>query len=317
LKKHKKPTLEEELAALSAGGQDPACLRSALGSSRSLVAGRAAKLIKERALDGFGSDLKAAFLRFLDDAVKSDPNCHAKQAALEALDYTEWQHEEPFVAAARYVQLEPVWGGKADTAVGVRSRAVVALARIDYPDLDLIAGELLGDPEPPVRKAALDALAHRGARSGAGLVLFKLSAGDDDPMVTLAALTALMSLAPDRGLQVVGAQLGNDQTRELAALALGESRHDGALSLLIDSLSACVQSSERAFLLRGIALNRSDRALDAMLSVITDGAAADAKAAVLALGARRFDPGVAAKVRAAAKKTRLDLEAVLAEAFPD
>src|SRR5207247_11412753 len=38
------------------------------------------------------------------------------------------------------------------TAAALRGRGVVALARIGWPDVDLLAAELLTDPEPPVRR---------------------------------------------------------------------------------------------------------------------------------------------------------------------
>ena len=319
--KRKRATLEQEQAALARAAADPRAhleeVRAALGSRRSLVAARAAHLVKQHALDGLEAELQAAFLRFLDDPVKSDPSCAAKLATLEALDYGGSLDEALFLRAARLVQLEPAWGPPVDTAVAVRARGVVALARLGWEELDLLCAELLTDPEAPVRQAALDALGHRGARGGASLALYKLRLGDEDPLVTLAAMSALLLLAPEWGLAELEPLLGgkDEERRELAALALGQSRAEGALPLLLRALEACVQPRERKALYRGIGLHRSDAALEALLGVITGAPPADAREAIAALSARRWDPGVADRVRQSAAG-REGLEAALDESFP-
>jgi hypothetical protein len=325
-KKGKRLTLEEELEALtevaahSGSAAARARLAVALKSRRSLVVARAARLIKEHRVDGFEKELQAAFERFLDDPVKSDPSCNAKLAVIEALDYGESVDCEPFLRAARHIQMEPAWGRPIDTAAPLRGRGVMALARIAYADFELLAAELLNDAEPPVRQAAADALQHRGDRSGAALALYKLRAGDEDPMVTLAAMNALFALAPDWGLATLAPLLdGNDeQARELAAVALGQSKSEQALTLLLEALERCVRAEEREAILRGVGLHRSERALVAMLDLIAEGTAADAKAAIVALDVRRFEPGVADRVRRAARQNqRADLGPVVDETFPE
>jgi len=319
----RRATFEEELQALSPVAADPHApdaatrLAAGLASKRSLVVARAARLVREHALEGHEPALADACARFLVDPVKSDPSCQAKLAALEALDYAESTDAEPFLRAARHVQRE----GSSDTAAPLRARAVLGLARIGHPDFDLVAATLLGDAQPPVRQAALDALVHRGDRAGAALALHKLRAGDDDPLVTLAAMAALLALAPDWGRAELGALLDDadgtaGERREWAAVALGQARGDEGLTLLLGALDRCVRADEREPILRGIGLHRSERALAALLPIIADGAAADARAAIEALAARRYDPGIAERVRdAAAANERVDLAAVVAERF--
>jgi len=87
-------------------------------------------------------DLVHAFERFKnEDPVKRDPGCRAKQAALEALDALDANVPETFLFAARYAQREPQRREPADTAVGLRSRATLALARWGEPDVPLLASE--------------------------------------------------------------------------------------------------------------------------------------------------------------------------------
>jgi hypothetical protein len=314
----RRPTLEEELHSLSGdprADETRARIAAALRSGRSPVTARAARLVKEHALEGFEAELKQAFERFLHDPVKSDPTCQAKQAALEALDYGESLDPQPFLRAVEHVQIEGLGN---DTAAALRARGVLALARVGHADFELVVARLLVDPLPPVRQAALDALAHRGDRSGAPLALFKLRLGDDDPLVTLAAMTTLMALAPEPGLVELRVALDDDrpERRELAAVALGQARGDDALAVLLDALEGCTRPEERDPILRGIGLHRSERALTTLLAVITERAAADARVAVEALGARRFEPGLAERVRAAAAQNeRAELAAVVDEVF--
>lgn len=61
------------------------------------------------------------------------------------------------MTAVRVVQMEPAWGPPVDTAVGVRARGAVGLARIGHRDVPLVMGELLADKQSPVRQAAADA----------------------------------------------------------------------------------------------------------------------------------------------------------------
>jgi len=319
-KDRKRASFEEEQAALSTVVANPRSdearqrLLAALRSKRSLVVARAARLIKEHRLDGFDDELVAAFDRHLPDPVRSDPTCAAKLAAIEALDYCECDDFAPFLRAASHEQ----WEGGNDTAAPMRARAVLALARLGYADFDLVAARLLADATASVRQAALDALAHRGERANAALALLKLRSGDEDPLVTLAAMAALLALAPACGLDELRALLNSkaEDKRELAAVALGQSRSDEALTILLDALERCTRAEERSALLRGAGLHRSDRALDALLAVIADYQEVDARAAIESLGARRFEPGVADRVRAAAARNdRADLSAYVDAVF--
>jgi hypothetical protein len=316
----KRPTLEAELEALrgldldTPGGRD--AVRRGLASARSPVVARAATLVKDARLDGFGAALETAFARFFADPVKHDPGCHAKRAALEALDFTEHPDPAPFLRAAGHAQLEPAWGPPVDTAAGLRARAVLGLARLGHPDLPLVAGELLADREAAVRQAAVEALVARGDPAAAGLLALKARLGDEEPMVLLACYEGLLALAPERALPRLAALLDAGESSEMAALALGQSGLDAALDLLLERVEATVLAAERAALWRALGLHRTERALAALLAPIAEGGQADAEAAIAALAVRRYDPGVPARARAAAARNRrARLDAALAETF--
>jgi hypothetical protein len=323
----KRAPVEAQLAALAAATTSPsspeagARLREALAGAPALVAARAAKIVRAHALEGFDADLIAAFRRHLVAPVKADPGCAAKLAALEALDFGGCDDADVFLEATRCFQREPAWGPPVDTAVGVRARGVLGLSRLVHPDLSLVAGGLLADTESPVRQAAAEALAASGDRALAGALALRWIIGDEDPLVVLACMTGLMTLAPDHALPRLREALhgADDGARELAALALGQSARPEALDLLIQHLDAAPRASERAPTLRALGLQRNERALAKVLEVVATGHAADAEAAIAGLAARRFDAGVRARAHAAAHENPAAerLRAALAAAFPE
>jgi hypothetical protein len=308
----KRASVETQLAVLDAAAADASSaeahtrLREALRTGPGLVAARAAKIVREHALEEFDGDLVDMFRRLLVDSVKNDPGCLGKLAALEALDFGGHDDAAVFLEAARTFQPEPAWGPPVDTAVGVRGRGVLALARLEHSDLSLVAGELLADPESPVRQAAAEALAANGDRALAG---------------ALACMTGLLALAPDHALPRLRDALhgADDGARELAALTLGPSTRPEALDLLLAHLEAAPRASERAPTLRALGLQRNDRALAVLLKIVETGTIHDAEAAVAGLAARRFDAGVRERTYAAARENPASerLEAVLVSAFPD
>jgi HEAT repeat protein len=318
----KKPSrLQAQMAALDAATTDPSseaalsAIRTALREGPSLVAARAAKVLRAHALEGFAEDLEAAFRRFLSNPVKSDPGCAAKLAVVEALDFGGHDGAELFLLATRCVQMEPAWGPPVDTAVGVRSRGILALARVECPELSLAAGALLADAQSPVRQAAAEAIASTGDARFAGLLVLRWNLGDEDPLVVMACMGGLLALAPAYAFPRL--RQGLERADEMAAMALGQSTRPEALDLLLEHLASTEASSARAVILRAVGLHRSERAIETLLQVIASGSPRDAAAALAGLGARRFEAGVREKARRAAGQNRdADLETALAEAFP-
>jgi hypothetical protein len=324
--KKKRSAIETQLDALEAAAQAPSSaetrerISAALRTGPSLVAARAARIVRDHALDGFGDDLEAALRRFLvdPDPAKSDPGCLAKLAAAEALDYGEHPDAAPFLAATEHVQPEPAWGRPVDTAVGLRARGVLGLSRLGHPDLPIVAGKLLADPESPVRQAAADALAAGRERSSAGLLLLRWTLGDADPLVVMACMAGVLALAPDLALPRLRAALFGDDAdaREAAAVVLAQSSRDDALDLMREHIEDAALPGDRAGTLRALGLHRTDRALDLALEVIAGGVPADAEAAIAGLAARRFEPGVRERaVEAARRNGAPRLEAALRVAF--
>jgi HEAT repeat protein len=283
-----------------------AILGNALQSSKALTVTRAAHVIKEHRLEGLHRELLKAFDRFFQEPIKQDPGCLARLAVLEALDFTEYDDPAPFLTAVHYVQEEKAWGPPVDTATGLRARSIVALARLNDAGLSLVAAELLVDKEAPVRQAAVDALTMSGDKNNAALLLFKLRSGDKEPLVTMSCMSGLLALLPEKALSILSLLLceKDEALREMAAITLGESKRDDALSLLLQNLEGLVLPKERSVIFRALGLHRSERALQVLLSVVSEGSTVDAKVAVESLGARRFEHEILEKVRAAAQKNK-------------
>ena len=102
-------------------------------------------------------DLVRAFERLLEHPLRSDPGCAGKAAIANALYRVGAAEIGVYVKGVRHVQLEPVWGGKADTATGAARHLWLALVRVHYPDYLVELGDLLADREASVRKMAAQA----------------------------------------------------------------------------------------------------------------------------------------------------------------
>ena len=120
------------------------------------------------------------------------------------------------------------------------------------------------------------------ARAQAFELLLRAKAllGDAEPQVVGECFTGLLTVAPEESIAFVAPYLSHadEAVRELAALALGESRLDAALAPLKQAWDDVLVGDElRRVLLRAAAAHRSEAAFDWLL-----GLAADARAAVAA-----------------------------------
>lgn len=162
----KSRTLEATLAELHELRRDPTSasaidkLRAVLRGKSSHAAARAAAIAGEFEIAALLDDLVAAFDRFFDNPAKSDPGCAAKAAIADALYRIGAPCDTLFLRGVRSVQMEPVWGGRADTAGGLRTACAFGLVRMHYPDATIELADLLADAEAPVRAAAAQAIAY-------------------------------------------------------------------------------------------------------------------------------------------------------------
>jgi len=270
------PNAEAELAALDALPGERAAKIAALHhalESHCRVAARAARIAEDALLYELIPPLKSAYARFLEKPLKQDPSCYAKKALSRALVALDCNDVELYLAGVRYRQLEPVYGGTADTAVDVRAACAMGLVASGYPRALVELTALLNDTDAGARVGAVRAIACGNPREAELLLRSKALAGDAEPQVIGECLTGLLAVEPEESIAfAVGfLQHADDAVRELAALALGESRLGGALAPLKQAWDGVLVSAElRRALLRSAAAHRSEAAFDWLLEIVAE-----------------------------------------------
>ncbi len=293
----KKDATEEKRARLITLAQeapdDVLCkeLKKALASGSNIVAAQAAHIARAKGLTQMESELADAFTRFMEKPVQRDGGCIAKLAIVEALRALEVEADRVFLAGVRHVQMEPTWGMPEDTAGALRGACGQALAQTNYPDALFELAGLLMDPEPPARRAAIQAVAYVGGTEGELLLRMKALAGDPDPDIMGDCLAALMRLEPARSLEFVAARMDSEEPAiaEAAAIALGESHREDAFALLRARWESCVDAESRRMLLLPLALMRSEESIAFLLEIIREANKFIAAGAISVLGACYLD----------------------------
>jgi HEAT repeat protein len=311
----KRQTPEAKIEALSAfapnAGREAlnATLQKALEDRHFRVVAKAATLVGERSLHERVKDLIGAYGRFLDDPIKRDPNCIAKQAIVRALVALDCHDVNFYLAGIRYRQLEPVWGGTADTAIDVRCSCAMGLAASGYTRAVQELTELLNDSEARARSGAARAISCCNPHEAEALLRFKVLIGDKEPEVIGECFTALLAIAAEASLPLVAQYLSaaDAAIADLAALALGESRHPAAIGYLRAAWDEVyVPEPKRAVLIRAAALHRTEPAFEWLLGVIENGKRSHTDIAVDALAVYERNTRLAERVRDALEKRGKD-----------
>jgi hypothetical protein len=257
-----------------------------LGDKHFRVVAKAATVAGERSMPDLTPALLSAYARFLDEPVKRDPNCIAKGAIARALVNLGCDDVEFYMAGIRYVQLEPVWGGSADSAIDVRSSCALGLVNSGYSRAIHELTALLNDKEARARVGAAHAISCGNPREAEAVLRLKVLVGDPEAEVIGECFTGMMSIAPLECLPFVAAFLhgDNENIRDFAALALGESRSPKVVEFLRAAWDASGALGEfPVVLIRAAALNRTEPAFDWLVSIIETGAKKHSAAAVDAL----------------------------------
>jgi hypothetical protein len=135
-------------------------LAKALRDRNNYLVARAAALVADLAAEDLIPQLLQAFERFFVDPAKSDPQCLAKHAIAKALRDLGHRDANTFLRGVAYVQLEPAWGGRADTAAALRGTCLLALTDTTLGDLQILSYLVdgLADPDTLVRTNAIMAI---------------------------------------------------------------------------------------------------------------------------------------------------------------
>ncbi len=243
-----------------------------------------------------------AFERLCEDPIKRDPQCHGKTAIARALFDNDLPADDVFLRGATHVQMEPVLGGRQDTAAELRGICAMALVHAQHPRAITTAAALLADPERAAKLAAIRAIAASGQPELVEPILrLKLEAGDEDAEVITDCMTELLRAAPDQNLPLIAARIGAEDLviSQSAALAIGASGAPGALDALVACTDQIVTSERRATVLLAIAMLRSDASSQHLIELVMDGTPAEAQDAISALATFKHQPDLAARVEAA------------------
>jgi HEAT repeat protein len=269
----------EALEALSGrplSSDDVAFIRKSLSNRSNFLVAKAARLAEDNNLAVLIPELIAAFQRFFINAEKSDPQCWAKNAVSRALHKLECRDKCLFLLGLRHHQMEPVWGGRSDTAGTLRANcahALVACEGIANDDLLLILIDLLADSDKCVRSEAIRAIAQIGDLAIPILRLRALIPGED-PEVLSACFRAVLELDRAAGIPFVARFLGSaDDSAAEAAFALAETHTPQALDALLDLHRNPVRAPLAdpwftGVLLNAIALTRLPQAIDYLICLI-------------------------------------------------
>src|ERR1700738_53126 len=113
---------DEQMAALDALKDQPLdaasreLIRKSIAGKSNFLTAKAARLVEENQLADLVPELIAAFERFFANAEKTDPQCWAKNALSRALSKLGCRDKDVFLRGLHHHQMEPVWGGRSDTA---------------------------------------------------------------------------------------------------------------------------------------------------------------------------------------------------------
>jgi hypothetical protein len=302
---------ENFLAQLSAldpatdRAQQSATIGKALEHKSARIVAKAAVLAGERSVRDRVPDLLGAYERFLVKPVKQDPQCIAKQAIARALFDLECGNVDFFLAGVRYQQLEPVWGGSVDTAIDVRCSCAMGLVATRYSRAIAELTTLLHDKEWRARVGAVRAISCGHAAEAEAVLRYKVLTGDSESEVIGECFTGLLAVGPEESLPWVAGYLAaeRDDIRDLAALALGDSRQPKALGHLRAAWDSAGGIGEfPKVLIRAAALLRSDAAFDWLMEIIGEGAQRHADAAVEALSVYERNTRLMERMQAALTK---------------
>ncbi len=298
-----------ELSSLEENGPDDALhceLRNALGSANNIVIAKAARIAGRRQFSDLGQPMTRAFARLMKSPAKRDKGCRALTDLAEALDTLEVGTPSVYLQGIVHVQMEPVYGGRVDTAAMLRARCALGLARLHHPQAPLRLTHLLVDPEPQPRGAAARGLGYLGGETAELLLRLKVLTGEEDPEVLSECFASLIAVAPERSIDFVAGSLQATDTdiAESAALALGESGRDDAYHALMQHWESCIRARDRVRLALPIALTKRPEARDFLVDVVASAPVELAAAAVNALRIFQWDEAAVERTRRAVAKRR-------------
>jgi len=294
----------EELEALRSAA-DLASTREQLGKAlrdrNNYLVAKGASIAAELNLEDLIPDLLAAYERFFVDPAKTDPQCLAKNGLAKALKALGHRDAQAYLRGIVHVQLEPAWGGRADTAADLRGTCALALTDCRLDDIEILTylADGLADPETVVRINSASAIQQLNRPEGAVPLRLKLLIGDSEPDVVGQCFASLLSLAPPGTVAFIRRFLQSaDASIQLeAASALAQSRDPDAIDAIKEFWEQPLLSLElRRLVLINLGASPVAAAAEFLLAVIAGESAELAATAIAALATSRFQAEVHARV---------------------
>jgi hypothetical protein len=189
-----------ELRAEGNSEKSIATLRTLIKKQAGVVVAKAAEVASEWNATELARDLHDAFYRLREDGLEVDPQCWGKTAIIKALYDLAWQDTKVFVDACKTIQLEPVYGGKGDSATSVRTAGVQALVQLPAADTSTVMNtlaDLLADESPKVRAEAARSCVYCQPLLVSPLLRLKIRSGDVEPRVLGVCFDTLLVISPD------------------------------------------------------------------------------------------------------------------------
>ena len=272
-----KRRFEEQIAELDTlrdapkeSRSDP--LRRALAHKNNFIAAKAADLTREFHLQELVPNLLTAFDHFFENPEKSDPQCWAKNAISRALVAFEFQEPDVFLRGMHHVQLEPVWGGRSDTAGTLRATCALALVQcrsLSNDDLLKNLLDLFADNDKTVRTEVARAIEQVGSPAASLLLRERAAIGNDEPEVLGACYSGILRLDGVSSIPWLTRFLASeDEAAGEAALAIAGTHCPQAFEALQNRLVNVHDPWFRSVLLSAIALTRQDGALEFLLDLV-------------------------------------------------
>lgn len=230
--------------------------------------------------------LLEAFDRFFENPEKTDPQCWAKNAVSRTLAAFEFQEPEVFLRGMRHIQMEPVWGGRSDTAGTLRATCALALVQCrTLSEAELLAHlvDLFADKDKSVRTEVARAIEQVGSESAALLLRLRANLGTDEPEVLGACYAGVLRIEGVKAIPWAARFLvGADEAAGEAALAIAGTHSTEAADALRKALAEAHERWFRSVLLSTLGLTRQDSAMEFLLDLVK-AESLDAEAAIEAI----------------------------------
>jgi hypothetical protein len=172
----------------------------------------------------------------------------------------------------RHIQLEPVWGGSADTAGTLRGTCALALVQcreLGSHRLLIHLIPLLADKELPVRVDAVRAVVQVGSDSAALLLRLRAELASDEPELLGSCYSGVLALEGPGAIPWAAKFLSaEDDAAGEAAMAIAQTYTPEAFQLLCTTFAKARAPWFRAVVLSAVALTRQQEATDWLLDLI-------------------------------------------------